>query len=113
MNINWLFLLFLGLNFILSTTGDTTAKLWAIHPGQKWLWVTLAINVFTSLSFMLVIRQSGLAVGSAIMLLLTMLSTLLIGYLIFKEHLTNGQWVGISLGFLAVLFLLNIIRIPN
>ncbi len=111
MNINWLFFIFLGLNFILSTTGDTTAKLWAIHPGQKWLWITLAINVFTSITFMLVIRESGLAIGSAIMLLLTMLSTLLIGYLIFKEHIANGQWVGIALGFIAVLFLLKIFRL--
>ena len=110
MNINWLFFGFLALNFILSTTGDTTAKLWAIHPGQKWLWVTLAINIFTTLTFMLVIRQSGLAIGSAIMLLLTMLSTLLIGYLIFKEHIASGQWVGLVLAFVAVLFLLKILK---
>lgn len=112
MDLNWLFILFLGLNFILSTAGDTSAKLWAIHPGQKWLWITLVINTFTGITFMLVVRQSGLAVGSAIMLLLTMLSTLLIGYLIFKEHVAAGQWVGIALGLVAVLFLLNIFKVP-
>ncbi len=62
---------------------------------------------------MLVIRQSGLAVGGTAMLLLTMLSTTLIGFLFFKEQVTSGQWVGIALGFLAILFLLNVIRIPN
>jgi drug/metabolite transporter (DMT)-like permease len=111
MNVNWLFIAFLGLNFILSTAGDTAAKLWAINPGQKWLWITLGINVFTSLTFMLVIRQSGLAIGSTIMLLLTMASTFLIGFLIFKEHIATGQWVGIALAFVAVLFLSNIFKI--
>jgi drug/metabolite transporter (DMT)-like permease len=113
MKISLLFIVLLGLNFILSTAGDTAAKLWAINPGQKWLLITIAINVFTTISFMLVIRQSGLAVGSTIMLLLTMVSTFLIGYLIFKEQITSGQWVGIALGFCAVLFLLNVIQIPN
>lgn len=46
------------------------------------------------------------------MLLLTMLSTVLIGLLIFREHVTKGQAIGISLGFIAALFLLNLIRIP-
>jgi drug/metabolite transporter (DMT)-like permease len=112
MKINWLFLGFLGLNFILSTAGDTAAKVWAINPGQKWLWITVLLSAITSISFMLVIRQSGLTVGSTIMLLLTMLSTSLIGgLLIFKEHVTMGQWVGLVLAFVAVLFLSNIIKI--
>jgi hypothetical protein len=46
------------------------------------------------------------------MLLLTMLSTVTIGFLIFDEQITRGQTIGIALGFLAALFLLGIIRIP-
>ncbi len=113
MKINWVLIIFLGLNFIFSTAGETTSKLWAIHSGQKWLWITLAINVLASLTFMRVIRESGLAVGTTVMLLLTILSTALIGFFAFKEEIAAGQWIGIALGFLAVLFLLNVVRLPH
>lgn len=46
------------------------------------------------------------------MLLLTMISTVLIGLFVFKEHITHGQTAGVILGFIAALFLLNIVRIP-
>jgi drug/metabolite transporter (DMT)-like permease len=113
MSMSWLFILFLVLNFILSTAGDTAAKVWADNPGHKWFWITIVLSAITSVSFMLVIRQSGLAIGSTIMLLLTMASTFLIGFLYFKEHIATGQWIGIALAFVAVLFLSNLIRIPN
>ncbi len=113
MKINWLFIGFLALNFVLSTAGDTAAKVWAVNPGHKWLWITIALSAITSISFMLVIRQSGLAIGSTIMLLLTMVATFLIGFLVFKEHISTGQWVGIALGFIAILFLSKLIHIPN
>lgn len=60
---------------------------------------------------MLVIRESGLAAGGTAMLLLTMTSTFLIGFLYFKEHISTGQWIGVALGVSAILFLLNIIKI--
>lgn len=111
MKINWLFIGFLSLNFILSTAGDTAAKVWAVNPGLKWSIITIVISGITSVSFMLVLRQSGLAIGGTIMLLLTLSSTFLIGYLIFKEHIGTGQWIGVVLAFMAVLFLSNILRI--
>ena len=113
MKITWLFIGFLVLNFVLSTAGDTSAKVWADNPGLKWFVITIILSAITSVSFMLVIRQSGLAVGSTIMLLLTMVSTFLIGFLVFKEHITLGQWTGVVLGFVAILFLTGLMRIPN
>ncbi len=111
MKTSWLFFTFLGLNFILSTVADTSAKIWAVNPGHKWFWTTVALSALTSVSFMLVIRQSGLAIGSTIMLLLTMTSTFLIGFLVFKEYITSGQWVGIVLAFVAILFLSGILKL--
>jgi drug/metabolite transporter (DMT)-like permease len=108
-----LFFAFLALNFVLSTAGDTSAKVWAAHPGLKWLLITILLSAITSVSFMLVIRQSGLAIGGTIMLLLTLSSTFLIGFFIFKEHIAAGQWVGIILAFVAILFLSNILRINS
>ena len=103
---------FLALNFIFSTAGDSVSKLWAMHPGPKWALVTVGFSMLASFTWMLVIRQSSLAVGSSIMLLVKMLSTVLTGIFVFKEHITHGQEAGIILGFITALFLLNIIRIP-
>lgn len=111
MKTNWLFIGFLGLNFILSTAGDTSAKVWAVNPGLKWLLITITLSAITSVTFMLVLRQSGLAIGGTIMLLLTLSSTFLIGFLIFKEHIATGQWIGIALAFVAVMFLSNVLEI--
>ena len=109
---NWLLIGLLGLNFVLSTASDSISKVWATHPGAKWAIITVGLSALTAVSWMLVVRRTGLAVGSSIMLLLTMISTVLIGLLIFKEQLTRGQGIGVVLGFTAALFLLNIIRIP-
>src|SRR6267142_1932545 len=109
---DWELIGLLALNFILSTTGDTISKVWVTHPGPKWALVTIGLSVLTAVSWMLVVRRTGLSVGSAIMLLLTMLSTVTIGFLIFGEQITRAQTIGIALGFLAALFLLGIVRIP-
>ena len=109
---DWLLVGLLGLNFVLSTASDSISKLWATHPGPKWAIVTMGLAALTAFSWMLVVRRVGLTVGSAIMLLLTMVATALVGLLIFKEEITRGQGVGIVLGVVAALFLLNIIRIP-
>ncbi len=109
---NWLLIGLLGLNFVLSTAGDSISKIWATHPGSKWALITIGLSALTAISWMLVVRRIGLTVGSTIMLLLTMIATALIGLLIFKEEITRGQGVGIILGFIAALFMLNVIRIP-
>ncbi len=109
---DWRLIGLLGLNFIFSTTGDSVSKIWAMHPHLKWAFITIGFSICAAISWMLVVRRAGLAVGSSIMLLLTMLSTVLIGLLLFKEQVTRGQSAGLVLGFLAALFLLNIIRIP-
>ncbi|HEY4513234.1 MAG TPA: hypothetical protein VJH06_01840 [Candidatus Paceibacterota bacterium] len=109
---DWILIGLLGLNFVLSTTADSISKLWAMHPGSKWSFITIGLSILTTISWMLVVRRAGLTAGSAIMLLLTMISTVLIGLFVFKEQLTRGQGVGVALGFIAALFLLNIVRIP-
>jgi multidrug transporter EmrE-like cation transporter len=109
---NWSLIGLLVLNSVFSTAGDSISKLWATHPGPKWAVVTLGLSTLAAITWMLVVRRVGLTAGSAVMLLLTLIATALIGLLIFKEQITHGQATGIILGFLAALFLLNIIRIP-
>lgn len=107
-----LFLL-LGLNFIFSASGGSLSKLWATHPTSKlWALVVLGCSILAAVTWMLVVRRTGLAVGSSVMLLLTMVATALAGLLIYKEEITRGQGIGIVLGIIAALFLLNIVRVP-
>jgi drug/metabolite transporter (DMT)-like permease len=107
------FFVLLGLNFIFSASGDTLSKLWATHPGSKlWSSIVLACAVLAAFTWVLVVRRTGLAIGSSIMLLLTMIATVLAGLFIFKEQVTIGEGFGVILGVIAALFLLKIVQIP-
>ena len=109
---NWLLVGLLGLNFVFSTASDSMSKVWATHPGPKWAIIVVGLSALTSISWMLVVRRVGLTAGGSVMLLLTMISTALIGLLVFKEQITRGQGIGVILGIIAALFLLNVIRVP-
>lgn len=107
---NWTLIGLLAINLIFSTLADTAAKMWAINPGHKWFWIALSISIGTFITFALVIREGGLAIGSTIALLLTILTTVSIGFFIFKEPVTLGQWLGIGLGLLSILFILEVFK---
>ncbi|MBU6323589.1 MAG: hypothetical protein KGI41_03810 [Patescibacteria group bacterium] len=113
MQIPWLLIALLGLNFLFSATGDSLSKMWATYPSSRlWAVLVLGCSVLAAVTWMLVIRRTGLAVGSSIMLLLTMIATVLAGLFMYKEQITRGEGIGVVLGIVAALFLLNIIRLP-
>jgi hypothetical protein len=107
---DWALIGLLALNFLLSTTADGFSKVWATHLSLKHALVGISLSILTSISWVLVVRKVGLTAGGSIMLLLTMISTVLIGLLIFKEQITKGQGIGVALGFTAALFLLKLIK---
>src|SRR4051812_34883441 len=113
MNTNWNLIGLLIINLILALTGDALAKVWAVNHEARWFYIALAIGIVTIISFMLVVRSGGLTVGSTVALILTMIGNVLVGLFFFKETLLPTQWIGLALGFLAVLFMLNVIPIPK
>ncbi|HBZ73501.1 TPA: hypothetical protein DEO28_03255 [Candidatus Dependentiae bacterium] len=108
---NWTLIGLLAVNLIFSTLADTAAKMWAVHAGYKWFFVALSISVVTFITFALVVREGGLAIGSTIALLLTIITTVCVGFFVFKEAVTLGQWLGIGLGLLSILFILEIFKL--
>lgn len=101
---------FLAINLILATLGDIAAKIWAVNPTQKWFLISMGINIVTLITFMFVIREGGLAIGSSIALLLTMMALTCAGFFIFKEHISLEQWIGIGLGIFAVVLMLGLLK---
>ncbi len=104
---NWTLIGFLAMNFVLSVTGDVMAKVWAVTDKMTYFYIGLGVNVFTMITFMLVVRSGGLSIGSNAALILTMLGNLAIGVLIFKEVVTPIQWVGVALGLVAAFLVLR------
>jgi len=82
-----------------------------LDAGYKWFFVALSISVVTFITFALVVREGGLAIGSTIALLLTIITTVCVGFFVFKEAVTLGQWLGIGLGLLSILFILEIFKL--
>jgi hypothetical protein len=107
---NWILLGFLAINLTLATLGDIAAKIWAINSSPKWFLVSLGINIVTVITFMFVVREGGLAIGSSIALLLTMITLTCAGFFIFHEHITLSQWVGIGLGILSASLMLGLLK---
>ena len=105
-------LILVALNVILSACGDATGKLWAISANNRWLIVSLLINTLTQITFAFVIRNSGLAVGGAMLLLFVLLTNIFVGYVLFAEEIGVNQWTGICLGVIAILFIANALKVP-
>jgi drug/metabolite transporter (DMT)-like permease len=106
----WTLLGILAVNLIFATLSDTAVKMWAVHPGQKWFLIAFFINVLTFTSFAYVIKEGGLAVGSTVALLLTIFTTVCIGFFFFKEQVTMMQWFGIGLGLFSIALVLGLIK---
>lgn len=105
MRLNWLLLTVMAFNLFFSTLGDVSAKLWGVTTNPKWLYFGFFINIMTVLTFMVVIRLGGLAIATAVVLLLTILINTIIGFAIFGEALSLSQWVGIGLALVAIALL--------
>lgn len=107
---NWALIGLLALNVGFALTTNVLAKMWALHQQPRALAVALSTGLLAIVTFILIIRAGGLAVGSSVALLLTLIGNVLFGFLYFKEVLSTGQWAGIILGFVAVLLILNILK---
>ena len=107
---NWSLLGFLALNLAIALTGNALAKTWALDPTPRNFAWALGVGLFTVVSFMLVVRAGGLASGSSIALLLTLMGNIAIGVLFFQETISLGQWIGIVLGCVAACLILNVIK---
>jgi drug/metabolite transporter (DMT)-like permease len=107
----WTLIGLLAINLVFATVSDTAAKMWAMNYGSKWLFIALVISLGAFVTFSMVIREGGLAVGSTIALLLTIMTTVFIGSYFFKENVSFGQWIGIGLGLFSILLISEVIKL--
>jgi multidrug transporter EmrE-like cation transporter len=96
------------LNIVLSIVGDSAGKMWAVSSNFNWLLAALLINTLTQLTFVMVVRENGLAAGSTLLLLCTLLGNVTIGLLVFHEKLGTSQTAGLILGVVAIALVANV-----
>ena len=104
---NWNLIGLLVINLAFALASDAFAKVWSVNHQARWFYMALVLGIGAIITFMLVVRSGGLSVGSTIALILTMVGNVLIGLYFFKEVLVPMQWIGIILGFIAVLLVLR------
>jgi EamA domain-containing membrane protein RarD len=108
MKINWPIILAVAINLTFSTFGDISAKLWGLTSNQRWFYIGLPINIITIIAFMFIVRLGGLAIPTTIVLILTILINVILGFLLFKEVVSFEQFIGVGLAIIAIPLLLGI-----
>lgn len=105
MNVPWPLIGVVTLNLIFSTMSDVFAKYWGITNNSTWLYAGLAVNVLTVFFYMYAIRLGGLAITTSVILLITIAISVAFGSFFFHEQVRLSQWIGIGIGFIAVLLI--------
>jgi drug/metabolite transporter (DMT)-like permease len=105
---NWPLILAVVINLTASTLGDVCAKMWGLTGNQRWFYIALPINIVTIVAFMFIIRFGGLAIPTTIVLILTILINVTLGFIFFKEAISVQQWIGITLALVAIPLLLGV-----
>jgi drug/metabolite transporter (DMT)-like permease len=95
-------------NLTCSTIGDICAKLWGLTNDHKWFYIGLPINIVTIATFMVIVRLGGLAITTTVVLVLTIVINVTLGYALFKERVDPIQWVGIIVGILTIPLILGV-----
>lgn len=88
---------------LLYTLMSYVSKLWAVSS-QRWYFVAanLFMGVVIALVSMLMIQHSALYVVSLIKVVLGMIASISVGVLVFNEHLSATNKLGVLCGVLAV-----------
>ena len=105
------FIIFLAINLTLSTIADVLTTVSRVTNNINWFYLGLAFNVAAVSVFTFLVRIGGLAISTSIILLLTILINVLFGFLMFHEKIEPLQWVGIGLGFVAVILVSNMYKL--
>lgn len=105
------FLIFLAINLTLSTIADVLTATSRATNNINYFYFGLAFNIAAVSIFTFLIRIGGLAISTSIILLLTILINVLFGFFMFHEKIEPLQWVGIVVGFIAVILISNVYKL--
>ena len=101
------FLVVLAVNLTFSTAGDIFAKMSGVTNSNNWFYLSLIFALVAAGTFELIVRTGGLAVPASVTLLLTVLFSVFFGAVVFREPIDAVQWLGIGMGFVAIILISN------
>ena len=85
--------------------GDYLAKSWSVSQ-RGWLFLGAFIAYgLSSIFYVPTLLRESLVITSLLWVVISTLGFLLIGLVLFREHLTFGQWVGVVFGVVALVIL--------
>jgi multidrug transporter EmrE-like cation transporter len=101
-------LAWLALSAVFFAAGEFLSKKFALAPSWSYVLLVACAYLLGSLAWLpAILQKNQLSIVGAIWSVLSLLTTILIGVLIFGEHLNTTAIIGIILAFVAV-FLLSI-----
>jgi drug/metabolite transporter (DMT)-like permease len=96
------------LNLTFSTIADVLAKFAGITRNNNYLYVGLFVSIFTSYFYLMSVKLGGLTIAPSILLIMTLIISVGLGYFYFEESLSRTQMIGVLLGLVAVLLILDV-----
>ncbi len=85
--------------------GDYLAKRWSIDRGATLFISAMAAYALSGPFYLPTLLKEGLVVTSLIWTIITTLGLLVVGMLIYHEHLTTSQSIGVILGIISMILL--------
>ena len=86
-------------------TGDFFAKTWSINERPQFFVLAVCCYLTSSLFYIPTLLREGLVFTSIIWSLIGTIGFLVLGLLVFHEHLTTLQAVGVAIGVIALVIL--------
>lgn len=90
------------------TAGEYFSKLWGLSPSVVLMALAIACYITSSLLwFPALLYRNQLSTVGISWDVMALCGTLLMGLVIFQEHLSGKNWLGLALGLIAVYLLLT------
>ncbi len=99
-------MVWLIISAVLFAIGEFLSKKFALNPSWSYVAITVFVYLLGSLAWLpAILQKNQLSVVGAIWAVLTLVATILIGVVIFNEHLSAVGIVGVCFAIIAVALL--------
>jgi len=100
-------IIWLLLSGVLNASGEYLSKLWGKNPSWKLAVLVALVYALSSIVWLpALLHKNQLSTMGIAWLLIAVVLTLFLGIVVFSEHLTGMQWVGVVLAIVALFLLI-------
>lgn len=85
--------------------GDYAAKRWSLDRGGLLFWSAVVCYGLASQFYLPTLLRHGLITTSIVWVILSTAGFLILGTIVFHEHLRHHQWLGVIFGVVSILLL--------